>query len=79
MTRISAIATSLALGAATLAVPASAWAASETEMARDAKFTIAQAIDAAEAKGAGKATDAAFDDDNAAAGRSRSSPRAATS
>lgn len=54
------IAGGLALGAT------SAFAADETAMARDAKVTIAQAIEAAEQKGAGKATEAEFDDDGGA-------------
>ncbi|MET0312774.1 MAG: PepSY domain-containing protein [Hansschlegelia sp.] len=62
MTRFSAIAASLALGAATLALPTAGYAADETEMAMNAKVTISQAVEAAEAKG-GKATEVEFDDD----------------
>ncbi|MGA0533152.1 PepSY domain-containing protein [Hansschlegelia sp. KR7-227] len=43
---------------------APASAADETEMAKNAKVSIVQAIDAAEQKGQGKATDAEFEDDN---------------
>lgn len=49
-------------GALALGQSSGAAAENEDEMARTAKVTIAQAIDAAEAKGQGKATEAEFDD-----------------
>lgn len=64
-TRLSAIAASLVLaGASSLALTTASLAANETEMAKAAKVTIGQAIETAETKGAGKATEAEFDDDN---------------
>lgn len=51
-----------ALGAAF--APLSGAQADETEMAKNAKVSLVQAIEAAEAKGGGKATEVEFEDDN---------------
>jgi uncharacterized membrane protein YkoI len=53
-----ALAAAVGLGAAQPA------AADEAEMAKNAKVSIVQAIEAAEAKGGGKATEVDFEDDN---------------
>jgi len=56
-----ALAAALALGAG---VSVSGAASAADDMAKNAKVTIAQAIEAAEKAGMGKATDAEFEDDN---------------
>ncbi|WP_020187963.1 PepSY domain-containing protein [Methylopila sp. 73B] len=64
MSTVSRIALgAFALGAIALA-PVSGARADETEMAKNAKVSLVQAIDAAEAKGGGKATEVEFEDDN---------------
>lgn len=60
-TRSSALAAALALGGAFASAPAAL--ADDADMARAAKVSIVQAIDAAEQKGGGKATEAEFEDD----------------
>ncbi|HVI29748.1 PepSY domain-containing protein [Hansschlegelia sp.] len=50
-------------GVLSVAQTAPGYAADETEMAKNAKVTIGQAVEAAEQKGMGKATEAEFEDD----------------
>lgn len=63
MTKSLTLAATLAFGAAAFASVTGA-SADETAMAKAAKVTLVQAIEAAETKGAGKATEVEFDDDN---------------
>lgn len=62
MTHKLALAATFALGAAF--APLSAAYADSTEMARNAKVSLTQAVQAAEAKSGGKATEVEFEDDN---------------
>lgn len=62
MTKPMTLAASLALGVAASVAALTGASADETAMAKAAKVSLVQALDAAEAKGMGKATEVDFDD-----------------